>query len=188
VARRPFYRTLAGLDPYSDGFCRLLIHRLCRGSVFASLSGSFIVLVVGIMLASFWAAAGYVLGPLVHDGVALDGYGGAEHWTWGGAALLGIVGFALSCRVASRGLAVTALRDALRPRIVDGARCLVCGYSLAGLQGENFLIVCPECGRTVPIGLGAVDLIEQMMARGELPPEGRFAPPAGANRPGARPE
>ncbi len=190
MASKPFYRTLRGLDPYSERFCRLLIRRLTAGSAVGAGASVFVNTVAALMLAAMWALVGAVVGPialgLVWRGLVSSGPSGPlTGGQIGGAAVGAIVGFVVSYRMVSRGMAMTALRDALRPRVIDGWKCMNCRYSLEGLVGKHHLIVCPECGRMVPIGIGSVDLVEQMMIRGELPLEGRFADAGAANRDGA---
>jgi hypothetical protein len=192
VAGKPFYRVLRGLDPYSDRLCGLLVRRLTARTPIGAGASVAVSTVAALMLTLAWVVGGAVLGPLAC--AVLNGSSGSEgpssNWQLGGAAAGGVIGFVVSYRAVSRGMALSALRDALRPRIIDGSKCMICRYSLEGLTGRDNLVVCPECGRTVPIGLGAVDLVEQMMVRGELPPEGRFAlrPTAGGpSNPGGGP-
>jgi hypothetical protein len=170
VANKPVYRTLGSLDQYSDEFCESLIRRMARK---VGVGSRVVNTIAALLLACAWAAGGFVLAWAVCR-APLAGVG-AQVIPWFVAAMAGAAGFVVSYRNLARATVLSWLRLAVAPRIIDGGRCLFCGYSLEGLPGKDHLVVCPECGRTVPIGLGALDQVEQMILRGELPVEGRFA-------------
>jgi hypothetical protein len=175
VARKPIFRTLSSLDQYSDEFCRLLVRRLTGKSRISVVISATVNATAALMLACLWMLGGFLLSPVVWVLFSAGGNRPPAEWQWGVVAVAGAIGFVVSSVAMSRATALSALRVALAPTIIDGTKCLICRYSLEGLTGKDHLVVCPECGRTVPIGLGALDQVEQMIVRGELPQEGRFA-------------
>lgn len=162
---QPFYRVIPQLADYPDEFCRLLIRRLVvrgpRYAVLAAVNGAVAVLIA--------AAVALVGVPIVLAFVSPGGSRVGADWAWPASMVTGVAAFWVSYRTLARGTILSMLRDAIRPRFIDGARCIACGYALDGLRGADFRIVCPECGRRVPIGRAAAPLVDQMIAWGELP-------------------
>lgn len=168
MPRTPLYRAIPQLDRYSDEFCRLLVNRLVRrwSAVYVARA---VVNVVGAALIG--SAAGLIVMPMVLAFLYPDDLGHVlpEDRVRFVSLLGGLAAFGLSYRAMERGSVLRMLRRAMHPRFIDGERCIACGYTLAGLKGEDLRVVCPECGRRVPFGQGAVTPIDEMIARGELP-------------------